>query len=55
MSVSNLISRKAKICPDIGNLNSQPWPEKVFDREAAHEFYERNGFENRAFVFSKKI
>jgi GNAT superfamily N-acetyltransferase len=29
--------------------------DSAFERKDAHKFYERNGFENRAFVFSKEI
>jgi GNAT superfamily N-acetyltransferase len=29
--------------------------DSAFDRKQAHKFYERKGFENRAFLFSKKI
>lgn len=29
--------------------------DSAFDRAKAHEFYQKNGFENRAFLFSKKI
>ncbi|MHC4457648.1 MAG: GNAT family N-acetyltransferase [Planctomycetota bacterium] len=29
--------------------------DSAFDRKKAHKFYERNGFENRAFLFSKRF
>lgn len=29
--------------------------DSALDRNQAHKFYEQNGFENRAFLFSKKI
>jgi ribosomal protein S18 acetylase RimI-like enzyme len=29
--------------------------DSAFDRKQSHKFYEQNGFENRAFLFSKKI